>query len=72
MLGVVIFPVLIVGGIVLIAKRKKPNPRVLLVVPPGHKFNRLQHLGLSYLILGVVFFLIGWQRRRTPDIPPPA
>lgn len=106
MLGVVIDLILFVVAIVLITKYKKPNRVSLLVVLPGHKFNRLQLMGLTYVILGViitigiqiinsfhpldptfragelgyskgsilvgvVFFLIGWKRRRKPDESPP-
>lgn len=55
MIGVVMFPILLVGLIVLLVKHKKPNPEGLLVVLPGRKFNRLQQMGLIYLTLGVVF-----------------
>ena len=57
MIGVVIFLILFVIAIVLIAKYKKPNPGVLLVVLPGHKLNRLQFTGLIYAIMGVIFIV---------------
>lgn len=57
MIGVVMFVILIFGAVVLIVRRKKPNPGTALVVQPGRKFNRLQQLGLTYAAMGIVFTL---------------
>jgi len=104
MIGVVIDLILLVGAIMLFKKYRKPRPHALVVVFPGHRFNRLQYAALIYLtlsavlgvailildsshlaasirtakflggeavvfvIFGVVMFLVGWIRRRKPDI----
>lgn len=57
MIGVVMFPILLVALIVLIVKRRKPNPGAFLMVQPGRKFNGLQRLGLTYAAMGVIFTL---------------
>lgn len=54
MIGVVVDLILFAVIIVLIAKRKIPSRRVLLVVLPGRRFNRLQQTGLSYSAIGII------------------
>lgn len=53
MIGVVIFPILVFGAILLMRKYRKPSPGALLLVRPGRQFNRLQHFGLSYAAFAV-------------------